>query len=1755
MATVTSPVRRRILAGAFVASLAFALIAPGAAFAATASFSHRAPASGSHTNATRPTISAVVYDRYGIKGTGAWTLYVDGKTVKPKVTYLVSGSWNPSHPDYRRIRVTYVMGAALAPGVHRVTLRIHDLKHKTSTTSWSFTVDGPYKASFSSPSPTRDSTITASHPTLSLTTYDKYGVKGAGKVTMAIDGVLCVPTVRYTRTGVYTGFKVTYAVPDALGLGTHTVQVGVTDLKGKVSAYSWSFKVAAAPLLPMPITGSSCADCHSVYATSHPMTNCPACHRTSSPPRPNGEPMEVYTSGERSAHTTACATGTCHRGGGTFPHVIGTDCARCHTGTYPGIPGGHSTTASQIEGYHQSTSTFCVASGCHVASLTLEHYRRVVDGARLSCATCHQSADATVREAIASKSTACDSCHSFDLAPHPGTTTAHATTNTCARVGCHTTDVTTIHKGNCSACHANPDHGPSTNCDTCHAPGAFHLDKDASHAVPKGGCVGNLCHGTSAGGDAALFHKDRCDRCHTGSGTPVKTCATCHSTDLLSFHPDQAIAHTADAQSCTASDCHGTSVTTIHTNATGGPCAVCHNTTRDPSKVCADCHAGDLQTVHAASASKHSASTASCISSACHANADVTVIHSKTTGGPGCVCHEAGKTKTLVCSTSSCHPDELEVVHAKAGAKHTPANISCVATGCHKNDVTAIHKTAPLGCRSCHNGAALTITCATCHAGDPVAIHSSADTSHAVAPDMCVTGCHSRLVSEIHSDTPSGCTACHDGVKTLSTVCSDCHTGTTQERHASAGAFHSALPNGCVLAGCHEGDVTELHLATPGEGCPRCHSPGQTPTIACTACHGADLPTVHASAESSHAVTGNGCTGSVCHATNVAVIHNVVGVGCIVCHGPDGHLTTDCSTCHSTDVLVVHQKADAPHTVPAGGSCFTPKCHPSGNAAAIHQSNQRSCSVCHESTAPKTVECGICHVKAVVPDLHASADASHTALTGTCVAVGCHKSNVAVLHLNGPNCAVCHGAGAPTTLACSTGGCHSQNLATVHAAGAVPHVAHAGYCVTSGCHSGDLTTIHDANGTGPRCAACHDNPDHAASDVCTDCHPSTQALVHASSDTSHTVPQTACAGYSYSSGSPCHRTRVDTIHRTAPDGCLSCHGSGQPLTVVCATCHVGQNAPEHASAAGSHTAPGGLCVNGQCHGSSVTAIHAGSTKSCLACHDPLGNAPSVTCADCHADDPLTFHDHPAASHAIPQGTTCFAAGCHVGTDVSAIHGIAGGPGCTACHNTDRVATATCSAAAPCHGAVFSTTHASGDATHTLTQNGVDQRYGGCVHSGCHTGSAVDIHAAGATPPGCAACHANPSHAPSVTCGDCHLTDIRLVHAPYIGTGHDTATPACTSAGCHSSSASAIHSTAPPKWSPKPAPQCVPCHTTGPLTVDCMSCHTGTQAPPHASADTSHTVALGGACVKSGCHDTNVSKIHVKNGVLHCEACHTGGKPVLDCSTTGCHVGGFTSAHPAPAAKHSPATGWCVKSGCHSTNVATIHITQLTGGPTPPGCDACHANGKTLSMDCSIAGCHPGAVPNNHTAPSASHVSSDGCTTLCHASNVATLHATGTTPPGCIACHAYNKTHSLVCANCHSTGTYHAAATAKHVAPVIACTVSGCHSSGDVSLIHVKSGTQRCQACHAPGTTPATTCTLAAPCHGAGAGDHTSAHAECNGCHYDPGHWDWAAQNVGDGSTPCLSCHGNPGVVWRHPDLDCHGSCHGWLAGYSWTMAW
>ncbi len=1601
MGTLDHGVFRRVRMGALLASLVLAAALPAAAFAAnTATFSSKSPASGATLSApSRPTIWVTVYDRYGLHGAGAYSMTLDGHAVKPTATYLVSGPWNAAHPDYRRVRLAYRLTGDLPLGPHRITVKTHDLRHRNSTYSWSFTVTNP--VAFSAPVPAGGSSDDEPRPAISVSVSALNGALGSSGLEMTIDGHSVTPLVSYSTR--YTQFKIAApAMTSDLGVGVHTIAVTVTDLKGKTGSYSWSITVLAPPIVPMPnsVAMTDCAGCHAGFPSAHPMTDCVACHNGSAPRRIDGTPMRSYTAGDTSAHTPGCAANpVCHRGGGTFPHVLDGNCARCHTGTFPGIGPIHSTS---LEPYHRSASAFCVRSGCHVASLTTEHYRRTIGGVpdapRLSCDTCHKSTDPRVRTAIASRSTACEGCHDFTA--H---TPLHSVTrnDTCAAPKCHgsaDSNLITIHAG-CASCHGDTASSAAksailagvASCSGCHG----FTSHTAQHAVTRDDtCAVASCHGSVAT-DLTAVHGS-CAECH-GKDAPAATkagiisgdrsCANCHG------FLDHGAAHVVKrTDSCAAAPCHGSAKTSLMTIHSG--CIVCHAAT-------------------ASAATKSAIATHKRGCANCHGFLDHSGLHD-------------------VVRNDSC------------AACHAPTDTSLIT----------IHKKA---CDTCHDSLASNVrnaisagivSCAQCHANhDLVAAHAATPASQTIVINGVGYGthacadCHSSL--DLRTLHAGNCALCHAaGVKavlggtwTRSCVQGGCHSpSSTKPMHGAADTSHTittwpAKFGGCTTGSCHGGgaDLAKVHAAKLG--CATCHGGAKVPTLDCgaVACHaGLD----HAAKHALPSPRVDGCTGSACHdGTNLGAIQfkgatSAKHAACATCHSSSDPNVSGAIASHDLRCATCHPTVDhaAKHGLPSPrvDGCTGSACHNGTNLTAIRfkgavSAKHGACATCHASKdtivigaiASHDLRCATCH-----PTIdHAAKHALPSPRVDGCTGSACHDgTNLGAIRFKGSvsakhaACATCHsssdpnviGAIAEQDLRCDT--CHPT---TDHAAKhALPSTRVDG-CTGSQCHDGtNLTAIRFKGAVSAKhawCATCHSSSDPnvigaiAEQDLrCDTCHPTTD---HAAK---HALPATRADGCT---GSACHDgTNLGAIRfkgavSAKHASCATCHSSSDPNVIGaiaeqdlrCDTCHpTTDHTAKHAlpatradgctgsachdgtnliainSTTGVVSAKHGACVT--CHASKdsrVTGAIAANDLRCATCHPSAHSSSHAWCSDCHsAIYGLSYRHYPAAQ----PDRAC--SSCH-GTPFQTLDGAIWA------QTSDDHISSTC-ANRGCHDdwGIGSPNDpgATGD-LHTVPASSA-----ACLGSGCHAGNLTLIHAKG-----CATCH-EPDPAGTIAPATIrsalanHDTSCAACHGPGSPADHGSH-PATVSAGTITilgtryadQSCSSCHGTMDLQLvhgEKGNRESCTKCHPTPASTASdgfsCLqdACHkAGTPRAMHVSVDAEHTLGAAPSCIARDCHTggvggTNVIAIHTAQG---CVTCHSGSKALTtNCSAPDCHdpaaAHPYPDAHPKMADSHALGLSpTCVKSGCHTGDVVAIH------GRTR--CPACHGNpDHALSKDCVT--CHP-----------------------------------------------------------------------------------------------------------------------------------------------------------------------------------------------------
>ncbi len=1573
---------RRLALIAGVLAFAGALALPAAALAAnTATFSGASPKAGSISAVSKPTVSVTVSDRYGIKGTASYSMTLDGKAVKPTVTYARGYG-------YTRCTMTFKVGSALSSAAHSVLVKVTDLKKKVSSYSWKFTVDtvAPTTVVYGLPTTPDPATITLSATDAGC---------GVARIYYILDGG---PTLPYLLPILGTDYNQSFA------LGTHTLVYWAVDMLGNVEqAHTATFTVSDWHALPTSSADQSC-----LAAGCHAAANIQIIHQHAGP-------------------SGGCSS-TCHKQGVTPSN----DCVSCHP-----APANHATHLTIVSQATTGTAD-CTAVGCHGGSGI-----DVVAVHGGDCATCHDSSDASVTAAVAGGGATCETCHG-EIAPHVVPAHQLVVGGACFNPGCHNADVSVIHASwvdppGCAACHANPDHAASTDCSTCHP--SLHQNETAVHvsvATTAGTITCQTCHGSGL----ETIHAMNCLTCHASTNPNVDAaiaggrtvaCSACHTGDVMTIHAGVDTSHTATLPSgwtCTAAGCHdgGTSGTNV-----------------------ADIHASAETTVDGQHLS-------SC--QICHANPEVA-------------------TATLDCQNAHCHPDGAPASHEGHPATVTTGTITIEGNAYTNQTCADCHGTAGVvDLQTIHSG------CATCHT-------ASGPAEPGMTYDCTQAGCHSSTdtsrtmhgnVDEIHvASLPSTWTA-------TNCVASGCH---------DQGAYQPVGPVGLHTQNhVTQIDVAGVHSAADGgPGC-ICHEPGEPLTTDCTVCHDGEPSTHvgHPSGTTTGTITIAGLGTSVytcseCHATDLQQLHT----SCSVCHTDSGgpaytgmNFTCAQPGCHSltsgqpmhADITTVHSSADA-------SSCATGSCHGGvANVAAIHSEvpgrSDNGCGICHDSNPADTptLDCTSvgCHDGGVnggfPPSTHASHDSTVT--TGTIQILGtgytescatCHSTDTSgdielqAVHGGASSCADCHGTGGPAHAGmnydCSQAGCHSStdtgrvmhaNVDAAHTA-SLPSTWTATSCIASGCH--------DYGKTGDDCV--------------------NLAAIHASA--------------------------VETIDGVQVTACGVCHQSGQPLTADCTQCHDGEPADHASHASGITTGTITLADVGaatyscsECHASTDLQVVHGGASSCADCHGtgkPAHTGMDFTCAQagCHSpsDTGRVMHANADTLHAasLPSTWTCTVSGCHdggaSGTNVAAIHVSAETTvdgqalsSCQICHENPNLSSPTTDCQnANCHpdGAPSSHQgHPATDVTGTITIEG--NAYANQTCADCHgTAGVVDLQAIHSS---CATCHggSDPANGKTTfTCAQtgCHsATDTGRVQHGNVDSLHLASLPStwtatnCVTSGCHSGAdggqidVAAIHATA------NGGPGCI-CHQSGePLTTDCTTCHPdGAPADTHGSHDS--TVTTGPITITNIGTDTyNCSECHISSNLqqIHssCATCHGTSGPAqpgmnFDCSQTGCHAADSSQPYhaDATAVHNTSAAASCATGSCHGgvANVAEIH--SEVPGRSDNGCGICHDSSDVPTMTCTSIGCHDGGA--NGGFPPSSHASHDSTVTT---GNI-TILGTTYSAQSCNACHSTDTSGDIELQAVHggsgSCATCHGTSGPAHAGMNYDCTQSGCHSSSDTDAMH------------------------------------------------------------------------------------------------------
>ncbi|HEY5467506.1 MAG TPA: hypothetical protein VIK85_00180 [Coriobacteriia bacterium] len=130
-----------------------------------------------------------------------------------------------------------------------------------------------------------------------------------------------------------------------------------------------------------------------------------------------------------------------------------------------------------------------------------------------------------------------------------------------------------------------------------------------------------------------------CTACHGGPNPLSSRCTDCHTAAIVSIHASADTSHTTPVGFC-QTVCHANNVATIHEGNTS--CIACHNPDgHAPSIICADCHSGTPNDLHAWAIAGHVSTNPTCQLPGCHST-DVVTVHIGLPGQGCASCHAAG---------------------------------------------------------------------------------------------------------------------------------------------------------------------------------------------------------------------------------------------------------------------------------------------------------------------------------------------------------------------------------------------------------------------------------------------------------------------------------------------------------------------------------------------------------------------------------------------------------------------------------------------------------------------------------------------------------------------------------------------------------------------------------------------------------------------------------------------------------------------------------------------------------------------------------------------------------------------------------------------------------------------------------------------------------------------------------------------------------------------------------------------------------
>jgi len=541
------------------------------------------PAAGSAVSVWNPTLSCVVSDTVPLS-IGQVHLRLDGAFVP------AAASWTP---DFRQLTLSH-KPAKLTDGPHTLNASAVNSIGQSTAQTWTINVAAP--PILSALTPSNGSIAETLTPTLSASVAENS--PGTLSFDVTIDGAPVASTYDDVAK------KLTAPILARLSDDTsHTAAVRARDAAGNESVTTWTFKTERYAMMPVE---QACTRCHTTLPAAHPMDReCYSCHawigigHGSGSCGGGGDPMCHSDNAHSSASLNSIACTTCHRAANNNTHTLtnlpphedaslGAYCRRCHTSqlmrehqrrtTADGTPmtcsSCHASGESAVTGAIAAKDTTCIA--CHDP---IEHHKPAAisgvkaNGERL-CTGCHSATLEVEHAKLTSKSApgACEACHAEGGARDQ---LVGAWDGSCDTPACHgkSTD-RPMHANYCMGCHSS-DASADFAADVT-------ADFDASSTVNRATACPK-CHVASLAGTHPYHYKDaNCGAfCHPGWGPSGITAIPSVATTYGAF----ASASSADVSAAELHRIHGRAMWPAGASRASSHCASCHAVA-----ACGACH-------------------------------------------------------------------------------------------------------------------------------------------------------------------------------------------------------------------------------------------------------------------------------------------------------------------------------------------------------------------------------------------------------------------------------------------------------------------------------------------------------------------------------------------------------------------------------------------------------------------------------------------------------------------------------------------------------------------------------------------------------------------------------------------------------------------------------------------------------------------------------------------------------------------------------------------------------------------------------------------------------------------------------------------------------------------------------------------------------------------------------------------------------------------------------------------------------------